>query len=566
MVFTKGRKRDRMYRASGVVPIPALLPYRIVNMSRSPQEIRWQLRPLHIEGAAGVEVPPEGVTIGRGAANAVRVSAQDYPGVSVAHARVSRSDDRLFLEDLNSSNGTLVDGRRVHQRELRHGDVFELGPGGPRFAALSDHTMDQTALLDELAPRPRFGHDTVELMREELGIPAQAHVDDLLRQEGRRQSRRVSAGVVLIVALVAGGIWAVTQFGQDAFARLQSRTAALEDLLEEQMAAAKLAVEAQRASWNEQRQQLEAVRDSWERKRQDLERHRSELEQSVQHLLVGEKQASGELTRLRTELEQTTRTLSNYDPINLEHAMLERVSAVERVVVMIEVNQTFREKQSGRALYLEPSPSGELTPNLSERGRPLLKQSNGSGFCFTDQGWVLTNAHVVVKEPMREPFSLGKDLELEPHLDVAVVFSGTDKRHAATVVATAYEGRQDLALLKIEPFPGMPHVAELDLQTPTPARWTDVFLIGFPLGKRAIQQGDTVIASTFRGIVSRIVDGYIQVDAAVHPGASGGPLIDSQGNVLGVCVGMQKVSEDSSTSAIGYIIPIAQARDVWPPR
>lgn len=535
-------------------------------MSSSSEAVRWELRPLHVEGAAGIEVPPGGLTLGRGAANAVVVPNQDYPGVSVTHARLSRSGERLFLEDLNSSNGTLVDGRRVHQRELRHGDIFELGPGGPRFAVLGKHTMDQTALLDEVPPRRRFGDDTVELMREELGIPAQAHVDDLLREQGRRQSRRVTAGIALVVALLIGGIWAVTQFGKDAFARLQSRTAELETRLEKQMAEARKAVEAQRALWTEQRQQLEAVRDGWERKRQDLERHRDQLELSVKHLLAGEKEASGELTRLRAELDKTTRTLSNYDPINLEQTKLEKVSAIERVVVMIEVTQTFREKHSGSVLFLEQDDRGEITPNLSGRGRPLMRQSNGSGFCFTDQGWVLTNAHVVVKEPMREPFSLGKDLELEPHVDVAVVFSGTDRRHHAEVVATAYEGRQDLALLKIEPFPGMPHVGGLDLETPPPERWTDVFLIGFPLGKRAIQQGDTVIASTFRGIVSRIVDGYIQVDAAVHPGASGGPLIDSQGHVLGVCVGMQKVSEDSSTSAIGYIIPIAQARDVWPPR
>ena len=139
-------------------------------------------------------------------------------------------------------------------------------------------------------------------------------------------------------------------------------------------------------------------------------------------------------------------------------------------------------------------------------------------------------------------------------------------RHAATIEGFANTDKEDLALIRIEPFEGMPHLADFSLETPLPARGSEVFLIGFPLGTEALQEGDTVLASTFRGIVSRSVDYYLQVDAAVHPGASGGPVIDGQGRVLGVVTGMQVVDTFSSSSAIGYVIPVAEVGKLWPPR
>jgi S1-C subfamily serine protease len=79
-----------------------------------------------------------------------------------------------------------------------------------------------------------------------------------------------------------------------------------------------------------------------------------------------------------------------------------------------------------------------------------------------------------------------------------------------------------------------------------------------------MQQGETVIASTFRGIVSRKVRSYLQVDAAIHPGASGGPVIDGTGNVVGVVTAIHPVDREGKASAIGYIIPIAEAGELWP--
>jgi S1-C subfamily serine protease len=118
--------------------------------------------------------------------------------------------------------------------------------------------------------------------------------------------------------------------------------------------------------------------------------------------------------------------------------------------------------------------------------------------------------------------------------------------------------------LKIEPFSGMPTIGKMLLDSPEPTCGTEVFCIGFPLGRSVMQQGETVIASTFRGIVSRKVQSYLQVDAAIHPGASGGPVIDGTGNVVGVVTAIHPVDREGKASAIGYIIPIADAAVLWP--
>ncbi len=148
---------------------------------------------------------------------------------------------------------------------------------------------------------------------------------------------------------------------------------------------------------------------------------------------------------------------------------------------------------------------------------------------------------------------------------LSVVFSTTDKRIPATLEAWTNNDDEDLALLKIEPFKGMPCLPGVDVDLPPPPRGTEVFVLGFPLGTKALQEGRKVIASTFRGIVSRSVGSYLQVDAAVHPGNSGGPLIDRRGRVLGVVVGMQRANREGASSAMGFIIPIREAQTLWPP-
>jgi len=100
---------------------------------------------------------------------------------------------------------------------------------------------------------------------------------------------------------------------------------------------------------------------------------------------------------------------------------------------------------------------------------------------------------------------------------------------------------------------------------PLPDPGSDIFLLGFPLGFLAVQDGETVISSIFRGILSRKVGDQIQVDAGVHPGNSGGPITDTAGRVVGIVVSVQALPDQTAVYTIGYGIPIHLAAELWPP-
>ena len=274
-----------------------------------------------------------------------------------------------------------------------------------------------------------------------------------------------------------------------------------------------------------------------------------------------------DLDVLRQQLEETTRHLSLYDPVNLEQARLREVARINRAVVMVEAKEILKERTTGEVLYISEDEYGFADFNFDGEGEPLAKEASGSGFCLSEEGYVLTNAHVVFKEEEEDRSfrDLSEEMDFEAILELTVTFSGKSTKHSAVLVSYIRTSDNDLALLMIEEaFEEIPTVGKLSLATPEPFGGTEVFCIGFPLGRTVMQQGETVIASTFRGIVSRKVQGYLQVDAAIHPGASGGPVIDGNGNVVGIVTAIHPVDREGKASAIGYIIPIAAAEILWP--
>ena len=233
---------------------------------------------------------------------------------------------------------------------------------------------------------------------------------------------------------------------------------------------------------------------------------------------------------------------------------------------MVEAKEILLERESREILFISEDEYGFADFNFEGLGEPLAKEASGSGFCLSEEGYILTNAHVVFKEE-EEDLSfkeLAEEMDFVATLVITVTFSGDSTKHEAVLVDWVCKADQDLALLKIEPFEGLQTIGDIELTAPEPTGGTEVFCIGFPLGRSVMQQGETVIASTFRGIVSRKVQSYLQVDAAIHPGASGGPVIDGTGKVVGIVTAIHPVDREGKASAIGYIIPIADAGQLWP--
>jgi S1-C subfamily serine protease len=195
----------------------------------------------------------------------------------------------------------------------------------------------------------------------------------------------------------------------------------------------------------------------------------------------------------------------------------------------------------------------------------------GTGFVISSFGHILTNYHVISDEELLENIA-GVDVELRLEVErIEVVFptgnpaepnSGSVQRFTATV--DAVDPELDLAVLSIS-APELPYLPFGDSEAVDSSQPVQVF--GFPFGAQ-VEVGKARVpdivprVSVSRGNVSakRTDDQgntrYLQTSATVNPGNSGGPMLDSDGFVLGV-IRMKLMDGDG----IGFAIPINVVKD-----
>ena len=137
-------------------------------------------------------------------------------------------------------------------------------------------------------------------------------------------------------------------------------------------------------------------------------------------------------------------------------------------------------------------------------------QSHGSGVIVSPDGHILTAEHVV------------------SGVDEALVVFKNNTSTKATVLRT--EPNQDIALLKMETY-GLPFLTLL-IQDSYPIE-EDIFIIGNPLSEKLSFTVSKGIISAVRHNPDRNID-WIQTDASVNPGNSGGPMLNQQGRVIGL--------------------------------
>ena len=137
----------------------------------------------------------------------------------------------------------------------------------------------------------------------------------------------------------------------------------------------------------------------------------------------------------------------------------------------------------------------------------------GTGFIISDDGYLVTNAHVLADEDGNLAGS------------IQTITSNQDTRDAEFI---GYDGNLDIALLKIS---GIYDALILDNSNKVQVG-EKVIAIGNPLGLQfSVTEG--IISGVHRSGISGL-DAYIQTDAALNPGNSGGPLISKEGKVIGI--------------------------------
>jgi serine protease Do len=170
------------------------------------------------------------------------------------------------------------------------------------------------------------------------------------------------------------------------------------------------------------------------------------------------------------------------------------------------------------------------------REEPRARQSLGSGVIASADGYVVTNFHVV------------------RGADAIVVRLADQSEFQAKLVGS--DSKTDLALLKIDGrgLPAMPFGDSDRLEVGEP-----VMAIGNPFGlDQTVTTG--IVSAKERFIGSGPYDDFIQTDASVNPGNSGGPLVDVRGALVGINTAI--FSQTGGSVGIGFAIPVNVAKDV----
>ena len=418
------------------------------------------------------------IGIGRHPLSDVRFDAERDLDVSSRHVSITRGPDGFVLKDLDSKNGTFVNGKRVAgDVHLADGDVIGFGEKGP---ALEFHVIETTAA----APSENGAADLARrssVPRQEFAAqghppaPSRSSTGVRIAQEVARQTSQLRRTTKLLFGAL---ILAFALFG---FLQWQGGRERARD---------------QRAIAQAQNQ-IQALQDALAQSHQEVSRIQSQLDTAAR---TGDNTT---VTRLRAELDAA------------EHRYRSIVGAVG-----VDYRAISQKNQDAVALVLVEFGPGEVF--------------SGTAFSVDSQGTLVTNKHVLVGEegnrtPQRIAVKFSGSKQWFPGRMVGVssdVDLGVLKVDiVGGVPRVAGLARESQALQRGDPVAiiGFPLGIDLPMEG----------------GQGVNAIADPTLTA---GTVSKVLTGLVQVDGYGAPGSSGSPIFDRDGRVVAVLYGGNRES------------------------
>jgi S1-C subfamily serine protease len=416
--------------------------------------------------------------------------------VSARHATVLRKGDKWFVRDLGSTNGTFVNGHRIRgDTNLDDTDQVRLGKEGPRIEVrlVPDSTADGVSQQAATSSTP---HPPGQPLRP-TGA-ARPSTTERIRVEVGRQTknlRNVIGVLALVLITVAAGF---IYFNRQQQARRAAEIAQMQAHTDSIIRASEAAIRALQG-------EVEGLATRLRASRSEVTRLQGNLSTAV---------ASGnadEVELLRTQLDAATQALEYQQ----DAAQVDYRGIVDR-------------NQSAVALIWVDFGSDRI--------------HTGTAFAVRSDGVLLTNRHVVAGESGTE----------RPRR-IAVRFADSDQTWRGRVLATSQD--VDLAVVKVDLRSPVPTVQGLNSRPDTLRQGDPVAVVGFPLGTELPMSGAVARTSFSAGSVSKVLVDVLQVDGYGASGASGSPIFDRTGQVVGVLYG----GRDDSDGRIVFGVPSSHA-------